>query len=57
VAYLSGLDSDIAGLLGGRSLTRPHWMPVIGFPWRIMFGTVVTAGVALCFRQQRAPDA
>jgi hypothetical protein len=30
---------------------------VIEFPWRIMFGTVVTAGVALCFRQQRAPDA
>jgi SSS family transporter len=57
VAYLSGLDSDIAGLLGGHSLTRPHWMPVIEFPWRIMFGTVVTAGVALCFRQQRAPDA
>ncbi len=49
VAYLSGLDHDLAKLGGGHGLPRPHWMPVIEFPWRIMFGTIVTAAVALCF--------
>jgi solute:Na+ symporter, SSS family len=49
VAYLSGLDTDVAKLFGGHGLPRPEWMPVIEFPWRIMFGTVATAAVALCF--------
>ncbi len=26
-----------------------YWIPEIEFPWRIMFGTIVTAAVALCF--------
>jgi SSS family transporter len=50
VAYLSGLDQSVAGLFGGAGLPRPDWMPVIEFPWRIMFGTLVTIAVALCFR-------
>jgi Na+/proline symporter len=51
VAYLSGLDASIASLVGGRGLPRPAWMPVIEFPWRIFFGTVVTFTVAACFRR------
>lgn len=50
VAYLSGLDSDVCALLGAKGLWRPDWMPVIEFPWRIMFGTITTFLIAVCFR-------
>ena len=50
VAYFSGLDRSVAGLFGGDGLPRPDWMPVIEFPWRIMFGTIVTFAVAMCFK-------
>jgi len=49
VAYLSGLDQSIAGLVGGKGFGRPEWMPIVEFPWRIFFGTVVTFSVAMCF--------
>jgi hypothetical protein len=34
---------------------RPDALPflVLAFPWRITVGTLVTAGVALCFRTPR----
>jgi SSS family solute:Na+ symporter len=50
VAILSGLDRDIARLFGSNALDRPAWMPVMEFPWRIMFGTLTTFCVAMCFR-------
>jgi Na+/proline symporter len=50
VAYLSGLDKDVCKLFGGSGLSRPEWMPTIEFPWRILFGTVVTFLVAMGFR-------
>jgi hypothetical protein len=25
-------------------------MPVVSFPWRIFFGTIVTFAVAMCFK-------
>jgi solute:Na+ symporter, SSS family len=50
VAYLSGLDSDVCRLFGSSGLSRPEWMPTIEFPWRILFGTVVTFLVAVGFR-------
>lgn len=50
VAYLSGLDKDVMGLFGANGISRPEWMPVIEFPWRIMFGTVTTFAVAMLFR-------
>jgi solute:Na+ symporter, SSS family len=50
VAYLSGLDQSFAALFGGSGLPRPDWMPVIEFPWRIMFGALATVAVAVCFR-------
>ena len=52
--YLSGLDTAVAGLAGGKGLPRPGWMPEIEFPWRILFGTVATFTVALCFRTPAA---
>ena len=49
VAYLSGLDQSIAANFGAGGIPRPPWMPVIEFPWRILFGTVVTFSVAMFF--------
>jgi SSS family transporter len=50
VAYLSGLDKDVMSLFGANGLSRPAWMPVIEFPWRIMFGTITTFSIAMMFR-------
>lgn len=50
VAYFSGLDQGLAATFGlGGGFSRPDWMPVIEFPWRILFGTVVTFSVAMMF--------
>ncbi|MES2506189.1 MAG: sodium:solute symporter [Verrucomicrobiota bacterium] len=50
VAYLSGLDQGLAATVGwGQGIPRPAWMPVVEFPWRIFFGTVVTFAVAVSF--------
>ena len=57
VAFLSGLDADVAGLFGAKGLPRAAWIPVIEFPWRIMFGTITTFSIALLFRtNQRQQD-
>ncbi len=50
VAILTGLPNDLAAIWGGHVYWQPGWLPVIEFPWRIMFGTLVTFAVALCFR-------
>jgi hypothetical protein len=50
VAILSNLPNDLAKMFGGQMYTPPAWLPIIEFPWRIAFGTVVTFAVALCFR-------
>lgn len=59
VAYLSGLDKGLADTLGlGHGLARPAWVPEIEFPWRILFGTVVTFGIAILFKtpSERQPS-
>lgn len=53
VAYLSGLDLAL-GKMVGLHFEHPAWVPEIEFPWRIMFGTVVTVAVALCFKSEPA---
>ncbi|MEO6788997.1 MAG: sodium:solute symporter [Chthoniobacteraceae bacterium] len=53
VALLSGLHNDVWQLLHPHQravLWQPDWLPVIEFPWRILFGTVVTFATAVCFR-------
>ena len=48
VAILSNLPNDVARLFGGHLYEPPPWLPIIEFPWRIAFGTVVTfSGIAL----------
>ena len=54
VAILSNLFNDVAAMFGGRLYDIPEWLPVIEFPWRIAFGTVVTFLVAMCFRTPAA---
>jgi SSS family transporter len=50
VAILSGLPNQILTLAGLPNYTQPEWLPVIEFPWRIMFGTIVTFCVAMSFK-------
>jgi SSS family transporter len=50
VAVLSDLPNDLGAMFGGRLYTPPSWLPIIEFPWRIAFGTVVTYLIAVCFR-------
>ena len=47
VAVLSNLFG--LGEFVNRLLVGTIELPFVTFPWRIMFGTIVTAGVALCF--------
>ena len=49
VAILSGLPNDLAAMFGTQLYAQPSWLPVIEFPWRVMFGTVVTFAVAVSF--------
>ncbi|HEV7402667.1 MAG TPA: sodium:solute symporter [Chthoniobacteraceae bacterium] len=39
---------------GSAPLFHPEWLPVVEFPWRIFFGTLVTLGISLCFRTPEA---
>jgi Na+/proline symporter len=51
VAFLSNLPNELFHMISGKNLyENPDWFPVIEFTWRIMFGTIVTAAIALCFR-------
>ncbi len=50
VAILSGLCNDVLILLRMQPFNQPDWLPVIEFPWRVMFGTIVTFCVALAFK-------
>ena len=52
VAILSGLPNDLAQMFGGQFYQQPGWLPVVEFPWRVMFGTIVTFVVAVCFRSR-----
>ena len=54
VAVLSDLPNDIAAMFGNRLYQPIPWLPVIEFPWRILFGTVATFSVAVWFPTPRA---
>jgi Na+/proline symporter len=50
VAILSGLHTDLAVLAGHPKPEHPWPGLVIEFPWRILIGSLVTAGIAVLFR-------
>jgi SSS family solute:Na+ symporter len=35
-------------------IAAPNWLVQIEFPWRVMFGTIITYAVAWCFRRRAA---
>jgi hypothetical protein len=43
----------VAAMFGNRLYKPFPWMPIIEFPWRILFGTVATFSVAVLFRTPR----
>ena len=51
VSLLSGLPNDVAKLFATQFYEQPTWLPVIEFPWRILFGSVFTFFIAICFRK------
>jgi SSS family transporter len=53
VALLSGLPWDLATAATAHPFTAPPWLVQIEFPWRILFGTVITYAVAACFRREK----
>lgn len=53
VAILSGLPSDLLRLAGQSPWPRPDWLPLIAFPWRITFGTLVTFFVGFSFAPKK----
>ncbi|NJM36557.1 MAG: hypothetical protein HC845_01045 [Akkermansiaceae bacterium] len=51
VAYLSNLPNVVWEMFRGAPLYKNfEWLPMITFTWRIMFGTLVTVAVAMCFK-------
>jgi SSS family transporter len=52
VAILSNLINKIWSLIPGAAgdLYNIAWIPKVSFPWWIMFGTLVTVAVAMCFK-------
>ena len=54
VALVSGLPNDLLGMVGLPAYRQPGWIPLVEFPWRIMFGTISTFLVAVCFRTPEA---
>jgi solute:Na+ symporter, SSS family len=57
VAIMSQLPNDFLQLLHQPLLVYPPWFPVISFPWRILFGTLVTFSIAFCFTTPRPTEA
>lgn len=52
VAFLTDLPNDVWKMITDETLYQ-NPLPVIAFTWRIMAGTLVTVGVALCFRSRQ----
>lgn len=57
VAALSGLPNQVASIFSSGGLyTQPTWLPIMEFPWWVMFGSLVTFFVAICFRTPARPE-
>jgi Na+/proline symporter len=55
VAILSGLPWDLANVVAGSisKFQPPPWLLQIEFPWRVMFGTIITYAIAACFARRK----
>lgn len=52
VAMMSGLPNQIIELCGGKPIEALQQIPIISFPWRVMFGSLMTLAVGLLFKSQ-----
>ncbi len=50
VTVLSGLPNQVAQAFGTSVYPQPGWLPVVEWPWWVMSSSLVTFGVAVCFR-------
>ncbi|MDZ4836334.1 MAG: sodium:solute symporter [Candidatus Melainabacteria bacterium] len=49
VSLLTGIPNQLLELCGAQPIEHLKAIPVVSFPWRIMFGAVTTMGVASLF--------
>lgn len=49
VSLMSGLPNQIIELCGGKAIDVLTKIPTISFPWRVMFGALVTLAIGLLF--------
>lgn len=52
VALMTNLPGDVALFLGITPFPLEQYVPQISFPWRVMFGCLVTFGVCCMFRSK-----
>lgn len=57
VSLISGLPNQILELLGLKPIDLLKTIPIVEFPWRIMFGSIVTLSIGLLFagKPRQAP--
>jgi SSS family transporter len=57
---VTGLVMDLwrSGVVDFKNgyVQAPAWLVQIEFPWRVMFGTIITYAVAACFKRKGAAD-
>jgi len=51
VILMTGLPNQVLELLGAPQIEALKAIPVLSFPWRIMFGSLTTLAIALWFRR------
>lgn len=52
VAIISGLPNQILELFGAKPIDALSAIPLVEFPWRIMFGSLTTLAVGLLFKSK-----
>lgn len=53
VAAISGLPNQIVELCGGKPISVLTGIPTVEFPWRIMFGSIVTLAIGILFKRKK----
>lgn len=57
VMLLTGFPNQVMELLGLQPIAALQALPVISFPWRIMFGALTTLSIAALFKRKGASEA
>ena len=55
VGVLTGLPNQVLEAFGAHPIEALASLPVIAFPWRIMFGSLTTFAIGLAFRSSARP--